>query len=455
MFLKTVRSEGLAHLSYLIGDKGKMVVIDPRFDCEIYVDIAYRHNSRITHIFETHCNEDYVIGSTRLAKRTGANIYHGRHTSFKYGDPVSEGDTFELGNILLSILETPGHTYESISIVLADKNFSKEPVAVFTGDTLFIGNTGRIDFFPDQIENCAVLLYDSIFKKLLPLGDHVILYPAHGDGSICGINIASREFSTLGYERKYNPILQMNRDEFIKHKVHEHHYKPPYFSIMWKHNLEGAPSLKNLVEPAPINIDKFAGAINNGMIVLDVRGLEAFASAYIPGSIAIPLEIIPVFAGWFLPYDKPIGLVIDQYEQAEKAARYLIRLGYDNICGYLERGMYGWGASGHTCDKIPAVYTGEILRRLNTKNIFTLLDVRCKEEFEKGHLPNAINIYVGELPDYLDKIPKDQLITCFCTTGKRAIIAASILKRNGFQKVEDWLGSITACAALGYPVANG
>lgn len=453
--MEIVRSEGLAHLSYLIGDKGKAAVIDPRFDCEIYEDTAYRHNLRISHIFETHCNEDYVTGSTRLAKRTGAKIYHGRNAPFTYGNAVSEGDTFELGNILIRILETPGHTPESISIVFSDTCFSKEPVAVFSGDTMFVGDVGRTDLFSNQTGNSAGLLYDTLHKRLLPLGDHVILYPAHGGGSLCGTSIASREFSTLGYERKYNPVFQMSRNEFITYKMNEHHYKPPYFDVMQRYNLEGAPSLKNISWPAPIHVDEFAKAISNGMTVLDVRGLEAFANAYIPGSIAIPLEIIPLFAGWFLSYDSPIGLVIDQYDQAEIAARYLIRLGYDNIVGYLEHGMYEWEASGRKCDRIPAVYTGEILRRLHTKNTFTLLDVRCKEEYEKGHLPNAINIYVGELPKYLDKIPTGKPITCFCTTGRRAIIAASILKRNGFQDVEDWLGSITACSALGCPVITG
>lgn len=455
MFLETIHSEGLSHFSYLIGNKGKAAVIDPRIDCEIYVDIAYHRNLQITHIFETHCNEDYIIGSKQLAKHTGAKIYHGKHAPFMYGNPVSEGDTFELGNILLSILETPGHTPESISIVLADKNFSEEPIVVFTGDTMFIGDVGRTDLSIDENDVNAGLLYDSIFKKILPLGDPVILYPAHGAGSFCGAKIASRKFSTIGYERKHNPIFQMNRDEFIRYKGNEHHYKPPYFSVMRRYNLKGFALLRNLPNPKPIRVDEFAKAIDRGMVVLDVRGLEAFSSAYIPGSIAIPLETVPAFAGWFLPYDKPIGLVIDQYDQAEIAARYLIRLGYNNIYGYLEHGMYEWEASGRKCDRIQAVYTGEILQRFYTKNDFILLDVRSKDEFEKGHLSNAINIFVGELPYYLDKIPKDQLLTCFCTTGKKAIIAASILKKNGFQKVEEWLGSIAACYALGCQVVTG
>jgi hydroxyacylglutathione hydrolase len=455
MFLEKIRSEGLAHLSYIFGDKGKAAVVDPRRDCEVYVDIASRRDARITHIFETHRNEDYLIGSKELAQPTRAEIYHSKHLPFRYGNPISEGDIFELGDIQLKILETPGHTYESISIALVDKGFGKEPVVVFTGDALFIGDVGRTDFFPDKVEEVAGLLYDSIFKKLIPLGNQVILYPAHGAGSVCGIGIASREFSTLGYECKYNPVLQKTRDEFINYKVNEHHYKPQYFNTMHKLNQEGPPLLLHLPKPLPYSIDEFAKAMNEGMVVLDVRSPEAFVGAFIPESIAIPLEIIPPFAGWFLPYDRPIGLIVDQYEQVETAVRYLIRLGYDNISGYLEKGLHKWEITGRKYETISTVYAGEVVRRINAKEDFILLDVRSKEEFEKGHLPNAINIYVGELPNNFDKIPKDgRPLTVFCSTGRRSTIAASLLKKSGFKKIENWLGSMIACSAIGCPIVT-
>lgn len=455
MFLEKIRSEGLAHLSYIFGDKGKAAVVDPRRDCEIYVDIASRHDARITHIFETHRNEDYLIGSKELAQQTGAEIYHSKHLTFNYGNPLSEGDRFELGDIQLKILETPGHSYESISITLSDKGFSREPIAVFTGDALFIGDVGRTDFYPDKAEEVAGLLYDSIYKKIIPLGDQVILYPAHGAGSVCGTGMASREFSTLGYERINNPILQRTRDEFIACKVNEHHYKPPYFSTMHRLNQEGPPLLKHLPEPLPYSIDEFAHAIDQGMTVLDVRSPEAFAGASIPGSIAIPLEMLPPFAGWFLPYDKPIGLVVDQYEQVKTAVRYLIRIGYDTISGYLEKGLHKWEISGRKYEKISTIYAGDVMQRINANEDFILLDVRSKEEFEKGHLQNAINIYVGELPNNLDKIPKDHRpLTVFCSTGRRSTIAASLLKKNGFEGVEDWLGSMSACSAIGCQIVT-
>jgi hydroxyacylglutathione hydrolase len=198
MFLETIRSEGLSHLSYILGDGNEAAVIDPRRDAKIYQEIAYRQGARITHIFETHRNEDYVTGSLELARLTDAKIHHGQAMQFEFGQPVADGDSFHIGHIRLDVLETPGHTLEHISLSLTDTASGEGPVAVFTGDTLFIGDVGRTDFYPDRAEEVAGMLYDSLHDKLLPLGDHVILYPAHGVGSVCGSGMANREFSTLG-----------------------------------------------------------------------------------------------------------------------------------------------------------------------------------------------------------------------------------------------------------------
>jgi hydroxyacylglutathione hydrolase len=455
MFLETVRSEGLAHMSYIFGHGGSAAVVDPRRDCEVYIDIAHRNGAAVTHIFETHRNEDYVIGSQELARLTGARILHGNALEFKYGEPVFEGDTFELGDIRATVIETPGHTYESISIALTDKSFGEAPVAVFTGDCLFIGDVGRTDFFPNRAAEVAGLLYDSIFDKLLPLGDHVILHPAHGAGSVCGSGMASREFSTLGYERRYNPVLQMtDRDRFVRHKVDEHHYQPPYFRRMEQYNLEGAPPLNGIPNPQPFDPDKFEKAMNDNMVVLDTRSPETIAGAFIPGSLAVPLDMIPAFAGWFLGYDQKIGLVVHKHEDVDTAVRYLLRLGYDQVSGFLEEGLHAWEVSGRRYDRIPAVQADELVRRIQSKESFTLLDVRKIEEYRQGRLPNSLHIYLGELPDRLGEIPADRPITTFCGSGRRAIIAASILKQNGFERVEDSLGSMAACSAIGCPIVS-
>ena len=454
MFLEKVKSEGLAHLSYILGHQGQAAVIDPRRDFQVYIDIARKNEAKITHIFETHRNEDYVVGSLDLARRTGAAIYHGKALDFTYGNPVSEGDTFDLGNIRLSVLETPGHTFESISLVLRDKSFGDQPIAVFTGDLLFIGSVGRTDFFPDRHEEVAGLQYDGIFNKVLPLGDHVILHPAHGAGSVCGSGMAEREFSTLGYERKNNPDLQKgSREAFIRYKVQEKPKQPPYFRKMEEYNLHGAPAMQVLPDPAPLSAAQFEKAISDGMHILDMRSPEAFAGAFIPGSLAIPLEMVPAYAGFFLPYNEPVGLVLDSLGDLDMAVRHLIRMGYDNIAGYLSGGMHTWEVAGKQYDRIAAVHVDELVKRYEKHYDFTLLDVREAEEVEQtGKFPGALHIFLGDLPRNIQSVPRSRPVTTFCGSGQRAIIAASILKQAGYETVEDNLGSMAACAAAGCPV---
>lgn len=455
MFLEKIKSEGLAHLSYIIGNGEQAAVIDPRRDFRIYMDIAYQEGAKITHIFETHRNEDYVIGSQDLARWTGARIFHGEDTDFGYGNPVGDGDTFELGNILLRVIKTPGHTYESISIALSDRAFSEDPIGVFTGDALFIGQVGRTDFFPDRAEEVAGLLHDSIFKKLLPLGDHVLVYPAHGAGSVCGSGMAQREFSTLGYERKHNPALQVeSRDAFIQAKVNEEHYQPPYFRKMEAYNQNGSPPMDTLPDPKPCNHEEFSDFIARGVRVLDIRSPEAFSGAYIPQTLAMPAGMIPAYVGWFLEYDKDIALVVSHCNEVDEAVRHLIRLGYDRVIGYLDGGLHTWETSGRKYDTIPSLYAGDLKERIDADRDFTLLDVRQKEEFESGHLKGATHLYLGYLPDRLREIPRDRPVVTFCGSGKRAIIAASILKDNGFETVENCLGSMAACKAIGCDIST-
>ena len=456
MFLEKVKSEGLAHLSYILGHEGQAAVIDPRRDCQVYIDMAHRHAARITHIFETHRNEDYVVGSSDLARRTGATVYHGRNLDFKYGRPVAEGDSFTLGKIELSVLETPGHTFESISLVLRDGTYGDQPLAVFTGDLLFIGSVGRTDFFPDRHREVAGLQYDGIFDKILPLGDQVLLYPAHGAGSVCGSGMAEREFSTLGYEKENNPDLKYDsREAFVDYKLKEPTRQAPYFKKMEELNLHGAPPLDRLPEPAPMTVEMLDEALQNGACCVDLRSPEAFAGAFIPGSLAIPLEMIPAYAGYFLSYDQKIALVVHNQSEVETAVRHLIRLGFTDVVGYLAGGLHTWETSGKPYDRIAAVHVDELTRRFDKKEDFTLLDVREEEEIEaSGKFPEALHIFLGDLPDQIERVPKNKPVTTFCGSGMRAIIAASILKRNGFEQVEDNLGSMAACQAAGCPIVE-
>ena len=455
MFFEKVRSEGLAQMSYIFGDAGQAAVIDPRRDCQIYRQIADREGCRITHIFETHRNEDFVIGSCELAAQCDASIHHGGELPFRYGKTVEEGDRFEFGNFHLTILKTPGHTDESISLVLADRQFSDQPLAVFTGDALFVGDVGRTDFFPDRAEEVAGLLYDSIFTKLLPLGEHVLIYPAHGAGSVCGGGLADREFSTLGYERRYNPALQVaDRDAFIRRKTAESHNYAPYFKKMEELNLAGPPHLGGLPRPQPQAPDAFAKAMEEGMLAIDTRSPEAFSGAHLPGSLALPLAMIPAYAGWFLDYERPIGLIVGAVADVETATRYLLRLGYEKITAFLAQGLHAWEVSGREYEQIAGLTAKELKQWQNCGKKFTLLDVRQADEVNQGRLPDSLHIFLGRVPGELDRIPRDRPVVTFCGSGKRALIAASLLKREGFGQVRNCLGSMAACQAVGCSIES-
>ncbi len=450
MFLEKIKSEGIAHLSYILGDGLEAVVIDPRRDCQIYTEIAARQGVRISRIFETHRNEDYVVGSEDLARRTGATIHHGNALDFAYGQAVAQGDTFELGDLRLKILETPGHTFESISIVVTDTNYGEDAVAVFSGDALMIGDVGRTDFFPDRAEEVAGLLYDSIFTKLLPLGDQAILYPAHGAGSVCGDSMASREFSTIGHERLHNPALRKSdRDEFIAYKVNERHYLPPYFQKMEEYNQNGSPPLNFLPQPRPMNAEQVDKTQQDGALLLDLRSPEAYAGAFISNSLAIPLELVPAYAGYLIDYDTDIIFIADSHAQVETAVEHLIRIGYHRLVGYLKGGMHIWEVAGLPYDQIGAVHAADLDKRLKANEDFTLLDVRKITEYEEGHLVGATHIFLGELQDHIEEIDREKPVVTFCGSGVRAIVAASILKRHGFANVEDSLGSMEACESVG------
>jgi hydroxyacylglutathione hydrolase len=447
MYLNKIKSEGLAHISYVIGDDQEMVVIDPKRDIDDYIEFAFANGVKITHIFETHRNEDYVIGSIPLAKKTGAQIWHGSQLPFEYGNATDDGQIFEFDEFKLEIISTPGHTDESISIAIYDPAFGDEAVGVFTGDALFIGDVGRTDFFPDRAAEVAGNLYDSIFNRLLPLGDQALIYPAHGAGSVCGSGMAEREFSSLGYERKFNPRLKLSREEFIRYKTGEHHCKPPYFSKMEEYNLKG-PCLSPLPEPQPLSASQVADALPNSAQLVDIRTPEAFGGAFIPGSIAIPCDMLPVYAGWLLDSDQDIILAGDENTCLNSALLNFYRIGYDRVASYLHGGIHGWEISGKRFDHIPVIFAGDLAKNIESGDGITVLDVRKKEEFEEGHLPGALHIYLGYLPKQLDEIPRDKPIVTFCGSGRRAMIAASILKKAGFDQVENCFGSIDACRKL-------
>lgn len=450
MIFEKVKSEIIAHNSYFVGSGNQAAVIDPRRDIDVYLELEEKYNVKITHIFETHRNEDYVIGSLELSNTLGAEIYHGDKLDFSYGNGVKDGDKFEVGMLELEILETPGHTDESISITLKDKESSNEVYMVFTGDALFAGDVGRTDF--GDKERMSGNLYDSIFNKLLPLGDGVIVCPAHGKGSLCGGAIGDLEFTTIGYEKKTNAALQVkNKKEFIEQRSKIKLEMPPYFKKMEILNKNGPPILHSLPHLKQLTIGELKEYQKKEAQIVDARMPTAFSGGHIPNSISIWRKGLPLFVGWMLNYEDPIIFITDLNRQPDEIVRYCIRLGYDNLLGVLAGGFSTWYKGAQEIGHVNT-WTVHDLKKKYDESIF-ILDVREENKWEQeGHIEGAHNIWVGDLKQRLAEVPKDKHIVVYCDSGYKTSIAASILKMKGYEKVTNMLGGFMAWKKAGYPI---
>jgi hydroxyacylglutathione hydrolase len=441
MLFERIESEGLAHYSYLIGDQREALVIDPRRDCEAYVERAYGEGMRIKYVLETHRNEDYVVGSLELAQRTDAEIWHADgQLDYRYGRAVEDGQTWRVGRLEVEALHSPGHTPGSKSYLVRDPE--GEPWMVCTGDALFAGDVGRVDLLGmDRAEEMAGLLYETLFGRLLPLGDEVIVCPAHGAGSVCGSAIAERLWTTIGLERRLNPKLQFTEETQFVANVTRELERPPYFRRMEEYNLEGAPVLGVLPAPMPVKPGEFANCREQALVV-DTRMELGFASAHVPQSLFVWLDGLPSFAGWFLPYGTPI-LLVSEAENPEQVTRYLLRMGYDDLAGYLSGGMLAWHTAGLESDSVQTVTVQRLCSLLDEGEETAILDVRSEEELEKaGRIPDALHIHLTQLPGRLEEVPRDRAVYIFCGSGLRSMIAASLLRREGWEQVSVVLGGL-------------
>ncbi len=453
MFLETVKTPGLSHLSYVIGDGAEAAVIDPRRDYAVYERIAAQAGVRITAIFETHRNEDLISGAEDLAARAGAEVIRGATDEYDvhYAREAAPRERVSIGEVTLEVLATPGHTLDSISIAARHAETGESVIGVFTGDALFVHDVGRTDFYPDRAEEVAGLLYDSL-QALLALGDQAVVYPAHGAGSVCGSGMADRDFTTIGYERAHNPRLQLSCADFVRAKTAEHHEYPPYFTTMETLNAGGAPALAPVLKPSrPLSADELAAARDEGALVVDVRSAESFAGGHVPGAFALPLSLLPAFAGWLLPYETPLILVADDADQVDAARLQLARIGYDEVYGYLSGGVSAWAKTGRAVGTVDAI-DGPAFKRAEGSRAL-LLDVRDKTEFAERRLEGAQNIYAGHLPDKLQDLDPDRETIVFCGSGQRALVAASVLQRAGFSRLKVYWGSMAACVRLGCAMA--
>ncbi len=453
MKLKTIKSEGLAHNSYYLSSQGEAVVIDPRRDCEIYTQLAKEECAQIKYILETHRNEDYVIGSLELQNMTQAEIGHSNSLPFKYGEHnLTDGDTLNVGNAKIKALYTPGHTNESLCYLVYPSG-GAEATMIFSGDTLFAGSVGRTDLYgktaqPTQAEK----LYTSLREKLLPLGDHLLVYPAHGAGSVCGSRISGQDPTTIGYEKKTNPYLQLGKEEFIKKSVGEELIVPRYFKKMEELNQNGPPLISELAYPKPFSLARFEEEMEfQGMIVIDTRMPYAYAGSHIPNSLSIWLGGTSVYPGWLLDINQYIVFIHERPSDIDTVAPRLRRLGFDNMCGYLCGGMNEWQEAGKPISHTGTVPVTELKSKLERHEVL-LLDVREPSEWkEEGYIQGAELIFFADLPEKAASLPKNKPIVATCSVGNRTSIAVSILERAGFKDVSNALGGMTAWTNLGYP----
>jgi hydroxyacylglutathione hydrolase len=456
---------GLAIASYIVADEksGEAAVIDPTRDVEAYINFAKNHDLNIRHIIETHVHADFVCGSKELKARLDdepiihCSGYGGDDWTQPYPDQyVQEGVTLEFGTVRLEFRHTPGHTPEHIAVLLFDKSRSAEtPWVMFTGDFLFVGDVGRPDLLGEKVkQELAHQLYQSVFERITDLPDITEILPAHGAGSLCGKAIGSRRSSTLGYERMYNGALQKKPEEqWVNDLLHDMPLSPPYFKRMKQVNKDG-PAIIGSELPGlrRWQAKKVYERVCDECLIVDVRSKEAFAAAHIPDAISIPFgSNLPTWAGWVLPYDRPILLVVDQPSQVEAVITHLLRVGFDDVQGYLAGGMDDWETAGFPLVTLPTLSVHDLKRRLDKGEKLTVLDVRTAGEWIAGHIDGAIHIHGGKLQEHFGDVPDGKPVAVVCGSGYRASIAASFLQRNGYESVSNMLGGMSAWKAAELP----
>lgn len=464
MFFQHVYEKSLAQASYFIGCQkaGVAAVIDAKRDVDTYLEIAKANNMKITHIFETHIHADFLAGSRELAKLTGAELYLSDEggEGWEYEFPhhgLKDKDKVQLGNLTFEVLHTPGHTPESISFLLTDNPASSEPVMLFTGDFVFVGDVGR----PDLLEKAAgitgtadegaIQMYKSI-NKFSDLADFIQVWPGHGAGSACGKALGSVPSTTVGYEKARNWAFQYadNEKGFIKYLLEDQPEPPKYFAMMKHLNKVDRPLLTEVPKLKQLTLAELKDAIAKGMKVIDARNKADFAAGYIPGSINIQgNNSFATWAGWLINYDEQFILLADE-AQLDDLTRKLMRIGLDNIYGYIGS-TAAWTAGGGILEKANVISLEEA-KALIAANGVQVIDLRGAAEYNAGHIAKAENIFVGTLADNLNKVSKDKKVIIHCQSGDRAAIGYSILAKNGYKNISNFSGSINEWVNAGEPL---
>jgi len=458
MYFKQFYLGCLAHASYLIGSEGEAAVVDPQRDVDQYIAEAEAQSLKIKYVIETHLHADFVSGHRELAARTGAEIVFGAAAGAAFPHrAVRDGDEIRLGKVILRIMETPGHTPESISVLVTDSEVSNQPQKILTGDTLFVGDVGRPDlaggkgYTPPMM---AAMMYDTLHGKLLRLSDEVEVYPAHGAGSMCGKNMSPETSSTIGEQRQSNYALQpMSRDTFVRMLTADLPEAPAYFPKDAEINRTGAPPL---VESAPaLTPPELQALAAQGDVILDVRSATEFGAGHVPGSTNVGLGgQFAIWAGTLISMDRPVVIVAESEEKADEAVMRLARVGIENVKGYLAGGIAAWHEAGLELASVPQITVNDLHELISMPTPLQIIDVRRPPEYESGHVPQALTAPLLSLRQDISSLGLDPVMptAVICAGGYRSSAATSILKQHGFANLLNVTGGTSAWIAAAYPV---
>lgn len=462
MFVQQFFIDGLGCASYLVGceTRGVAAVVDPDRDIQKYLETAQSHGFQITHILETHLHADHVSGNTTLAARTGAQIYIHEAAEVAYShQPLRDGDELALGAVRIAVRHTPGHTPESITLLVSDTARSDQPWMALTGDLLFVGDVGRPDLVgPQAARSMANELYDSLFNKLLREDDALMIYPGHGAGSLCGRAIGSVRSTTLGYEKRFNPALEPRaREAFVEYMTTNLPEQPANHHRIKAMNRKG-PSVLPEVTPRPISIREAIPDFRRGAALLDTRPKAEFVARHIQGAVHLPADDdLSSRAGFVLPPDVPLILLVTDEAEYRQVVYSLARVGYENVVGYLENGMAAWEAYGLpvTSGDVEDVEPETLFELLAVDSRPVVLDVREPWEYQTGHIVGAKLIPLGELSQRVAELNPEQPVAVICQSGSRSQSAASFLAQQGFKKVYNVVGGMSAWEMSGLAVTQG
>ena len=464
MIFERFEDNVLSHYSYAVGCEGagEVAIIDPRRDIDVYLDFAKQEGLRITHVLETHIHADFASGARELAGLTGAthhaSIYDADEifeVQFGHSD-MKDGNTVRIGGQRIQAVHTPGHTPEHLSFLVFDENRSADvPMLFLTGDFLFVGSLGRPDLLGEEAKRgLAHQLYDSV-QKLADLPDSLEIHPAHGAGSMCGAGMSGRPMSTLGFERIANPYLSpdLTREAFVETILASVPPFPDYYRRMKQVNSNGAKILSGLPGvDTPLRPEDVKAAIDEGAVIIDLRDQMAFGGGHIPGAYGIGLEKVSMWASWTVPYDRPIVLVGDEGTKYEAAVRGLVRVGLDDVIGYLEGGVQTWAEEGHDTHELHQISPNDLQDKLEAGEEIAIIDVRETDEYAAGHIPGATNLIAGELRKNLEQVPNGgRSVALICQSGYRSTVAGSVLLQEGMDNVINVTGGMNGWQHAGLP----